>query len=161
MNQKVLESLAAGNTICYAPVSGGLILLSRAGLEVPKENQPTMQEFLDLRREEKIKKVDTMTQGHHILHGQVDFYQIATNAEPKVIEVKIQKANSEGSDDGPRPVNERVAFAINKFEEGHYTTDDLASMLGHQLAWHPETRSQIPSSVTSSSFGTFTIKIID
>ncbi len=77
MNQAVLDALVAGATICYAPVSGGLVLLLKGERDWKKENQPTMQEFLDLRNESKIKHVDTMSQGHHIFHGRVDFYKIA------------------------------------------------------------------------------------
>ncbi len=72
-NESVLEAIMAGATICYAPVSGGLILLKKGGERA--EVQPTMEEFLEFRSQNKIKHVGTMRQGHHIFHGRVDFYK--------------------------------------------------------------------------------------
>jgi len=75
MNQAVLDALSAGATICYAPISGGLILLLKGERDYRPEVQPTMQEFLELQTGGKIKHVDMMSQGHHIFHGRVDFYK--------------------------------------------------------------------------------------
>ena len=71
----LLQVLREGYTICYAPLSRGLILLKKDGSRAEAKVQPTMQEFLSLRSQGLIKHVDTMNQGHHIFHGRVYFYK--------------------------------------------------------------------------------------
>ena len=69
----VLEELDKGGIICYGPVTGGLLLLNKE-----RNLSPTpinIDEFLQLREEKKIYYTGTMNQGHHILHGRVDFYK--------------------------------------------------------------------------------------
>ncbi len=71
---EVLDVLSAGGVICYAPISGGLMLLNKAGKAT--EVQPSMTDFLKFRQEGAIVHTGTMGQGHHIFHGRVDFYKI-------------------------------------------------------------------------------------
>jgi len=78
MNQNLIEALNEGAKIHYAPVSGGIILLTgneENSSDVNQEAQPTMMEFLELQQDEVIESYDSMSQGHHIFRGQVTFYR--------------------------------------------------------------------------------------
>ena len=75
-NQSVLDILKAGGTICYAPVSGGLVLIDHKG-EMPAMVRLSMAYFINLRSNGLVELTDHMDQGHHILHGKVDFYKIS------------------------------------------------------------------------------------
>lgn len=77
MNEIIIQCLKNGCYICYAPVSGGLAMLGTDHKMVDKEFQPSMQEFLKLRGDNIIQYKSSMTQGHHIFHGRVDFYKLA------------------------------------------------------------------------------------
>ena len=77
MNPLIIEALKNGCYICYAPVSGGVVMLKADHTMVDKEFQPTIEEFLKLRGDNTIQYKSSMMQGHHIFHGRVDFYQYA------------------------------------------------------------------------------------
>lgn len=74
------EALKAGAEFHYAPISGGLILMLKGErlTDVPY----TMLEFLNLREKTAIVHAGYMGQGHHILHGRVDFYKLKDLTPP-------------------------------------------------------------------------------
>ncbi len=76
MNAAVMTVLEDGGSIHYAPVSGGMILLTHEGEQAPV--QPSMLDFIDAKSDGIITKTGEMGQGHNIFHGRVLFYKLAT-----------------------------------------------------------------------------------
>ena len=74
-DEQIIGVLDNGGVICYAPISGGIILLDKEGESASAVIG--IMDFLRLREEDKIKHTGSMSQGHHIFHGRVDFYKKA------------------------------------------------------------------------------------
>ncbi len=66
----LIEHLLAGGTIDYSPGLGGVFAM-RGDKIIPC----TIQEFIQLLDEGKIKMFDTWRGGHSHLQGRVDFYK--------------------------------------------------------------------------------------
>ena len=71
--QVVLDVLQAGGVLCYAPVNGGLVLLDDKGEIAPVRFD--MMDFVNMKRAGLVEHTGHMSQGHHILHGRVNFYK--------------------------------------------------------------------------------------
>ena len=70
--QPIFDALDAGGRIVYGPISGALFIEDLEG-QISK-TPITIGDFLALRKEGRIDYKCSMNQGHHIMHGRVDFY---------------------------------------------------------------------------------------